>query len=262
MAFASERLRKITKILAYIHVQIRFRQTRKSTPYAGIILTDMCDDVCTGSSAASEQTQNIAYPEDPSDPMLRKWVKDPENPILRHPAGVGIKDFRDPTTAWKDENGQWVLTVGAKMGTTGMALLYKSDDLKHWELQSNPLHAVPRTGMWECVDFYPVANLGQAAFDSYLGSSPSKYVLKVSLDDDRHDYYALGGYNRISESFVPDDVTRDAGIGLRYDYGKFYASKTFFDPVKQRRILWGWVNESDSEANDIAKGWASLMVQT
>ena len=222
----------------------------------------MCDDVCTGSSAASEQTQNIAYPSDPSDPMLRKWVKDPENPIMRHPAGVGIKDFRDPTTAWKDEDGRWVLTVGAKMGTTGMALLYKSDDLKHWELQTNSLHAVPRTGMWECVDFYPIANLGQAALDSYLGSPPSKYVLKVSLDDDRHDYFALGSYNRMSESFVPDDVTRDAGIGLRYDYGKFYASKTFFDPVKQRRILWGWVNESDSEANDIAKGWASLMVPT
>nr|PNR48608.1 hypothetical protein PHYPA_013085 [Physcomitrium patens] len=37
----------------------------------------------TGSSYASEQTQCIANPADPSDPLLRKWVKDHENPILR-----------------------------------------------------------------------------------------------------------------------------------------------------------------------------------
>ncbi|MCI05228.1 beta-fructofuranosidase insoluble isoenzyme CWINV1-like, partial [Trifolium medium] len=45
---------------------------------------------------------------------------------------------------------------------------------------------------------------------------------------------------------------------LRYDYGKFYASKSFFDYAKNRRILWGWVNESDSTQDDIEKGWAGL----
>ncbi|KAJ0030171.1 hypothetical protein Pint_12973 [Pistacia integerrima] len=43
-----------------------------------------------------------------------------------------------------------------------------------------------------------------------------------------------------------------------YDYGKFYASKTFFDNVKNRRILWGWVNESDSIEDDIEKGWSGV----
>ncbi|TXG46444.1 hypothetical protein EZV62_028053 [Acer yangbiense] len=46
--------------------------------------------------------------------------------------------------------------------------------------------------------------------------------------------------------------------GLRYDYGKFYASKTFFDSDKNRRILWGWVNESSSVDDDIKKGWSGL----
>ncbi|GLT54454.1 hypothetical protein SLA2020_276520 [Shorea laevis] len=27
---------------------------------------------------------------------------------------------------------------------------------------------------------------------------------------------------------------------------------------KQRRILWGWINETDTENDDLAKGWASL----
>ncbi|KAH9713334.1 Beta-fructofuranosidase insoluble isoenzyme CWINV1 [Citrus sinensis] len=43
-------------------------------------------------------------------------------------------------------------------------------------------------------------------------------------------------------------------LGLRYDYGKFYASRTFYDNAKHRRILLGWVNESSSKDDDIKKG--------
>lgn len=31
-----------------------------------------------------------------------------------------------------------------------------------------------------------------------------------------------------------------------------------YDPAKRRRVLWGWVGETDSERADVAKGWASL----
>jgi beta-fructofuranosidase len=54
----------------------------------------------------------------------------------------------------------------------------------------------------------------------------------------------------------------DSGVDLRYDYGKFYASKTFFDGAMNRRILWGWINESDSESDDIKKGWSGLQVMS
>lgn len=203
----------------------------------------------------------MAVPADPSDPLLRKWVKQPENPVLRHPPGIQNADFRDPTTAWKDDDGHWLMTVGAKKHRTGVALLYKSKDLVHWELHEDEiLHSVPDTGMWECVDFYPVAVQGHQGLETYSSDPALKYVMKASLDEDRHDYYALGGYNVNTKRFYPDDPGRDCGIGLRYDYGKFYASKTFFDPKKERRILWGWVNESDSEAADIAKGWSSVQV--
>ncbi|KAI3698379.1 hypothetical protein L2E82_41886 [Cichorium intybus] len=40
--------------------------------------------------------------------------------------------------------------------------------------------------------------------------------------------------------------------------GPMYYNGSFFDPVKDRRILMAWVNESDSEADDIAKGWSGL----
>jgi beta-fructofuranosidase len=45
---------------------------------------------------------------------------------------------------------------------------------------------------------------------------------------------------------------------LRVDYGKYYASKTFYDRIKQRRILWGWIGETDNEGDDVLKGWASV----
>ncbi|KAK0600973.1 hypothetical protein LWI29_020093 [Acer saccharum] len=85
-----------------------------------------------------------------------------------------------------------------------------------------------------------------------------KHVVKASMDDDIHDYYALGTYDDKTATWVPDNPTIDVGIGIRYDYGLFYASKTFFDQNKKRRLLWGWVGESDSESADVKKGWASL----
>jgi sucrose-6-phosphate hydrolase SacC (GH32 family) len=74
--------------------------------------------------------------------------------------------------------------------------------------------------------------------------------------------YTCDRYDSINNKWKPDNSETDVGIGLRYDWGIFYAAKTFFDPVKQRRILWGWIGEADSERSDIRKGWASLMVRT
>lgn len=46
----------------------------------------------------------------------------------------------------------------------------------------------------------------------------------------------------------------------RLDFGNYYASKSFYDSNKGRRILWGWSNESDSSSDDVAKGWAGIHV--
>ncbi|KAM0878823.1 hypothetical protein ACQ4PT_034638 [Festuca glaucescens] len=45
----------------------------------------------------------------------------------------------------------------------------------------------------------------------------------------------------------------------QYDHGNFYASKTFYDPSKQRKILWGWASESKGWAGiQESKGWAGI----
>lgn len=119
--------------------------------------------------------------------------------------------------------------------------------------------------MLECVDLYPVGTSGDISNQGLeMSAGPSKglkYVLKGSMDEERHDYYALGTFDFTTFKFTPDDDELDVGSGLRYDWGKFYASKTFYDQEKQRRVLWGYVGEVDSKQDDLAKGWASIQVR-
>ncbi|WOL13670.1 beta-fructofuranosidase 1-like [Canna indica] len=217
----------------------------------------------TGSTNESVQVQNLVVPADPNDSLLLRWSKSDANPVLLPPAGVAPYDFRDPTTAWIDSEGFWRVAIGTKDDAhAGIAIVYRTADFLNYELLPGVLHRVVGTGMWECVDFYPVATGGNAMGEGLDASVPAgngvKHVLKASMDDDRHDYYAIGSYDLEKNAWVPDNPEADVGIGLRYDWGKFYASKTFFDPAKQRRVLWGWVGETDSEAADVKKGWASL----
>ncbi|KAJ1692891.1 hypothetical protein LUZ63_009589 [Rhynchospora breviuscula] len=224
----------------------------------------------TGSTNASVQVQNLAIPSDLSDPLLLHWTKYEGNPVLTPPSNLLPKDFRDPTTAWFDNSDStWRIAIGSKDDShAGIALVYKTKDFISYEQIPGLLHKVAKTGMWECVDFYAVSasssSANQAIDTTVLatmsnGQDDVRHVLKASMDDDRHDYYAVGRYNAINNKWKPDNDEIDVGIGLRYDWGIFYASKTFFDPVKQRRILWGWIGETDSEKADIRKGWASLM---
>ncbi|KAI4323841.1 hypothetical protein L6164_023416 [Bauhinia variegata] len=212
----------------------------------------------TGSTDKYVQVQNLATPANLSDPLLLDWVKYPGNPVLEPPPGILPKDFRDPTTAWIGPDGKWRITLGSKFGRTGISLVYTTTDFIHYKLQKHYLHAVPGTGMWECVDFYPVSINGSNGLETSVNGEGVKHVLKASLDDTKLDYYALGTYFIQNDTWRPDDPLMDVGIGLLYDYGRYYASKSFYDQKKQRRISWGWIGETDTESDDLKKGWASL----
>ncbi|KAF7105621.1 hypothetical protein CFC21_106407 [Triticum aestivum] len=200
------------------------------------------------------QVQCLAQPVDPNDPLLRTWTKYPGNPVLFPPPGTYKKDFRDPMTAWFDKSDNtWRTIIGSKddHGHAGIALMYKTKDFINFELIPHPVHRVEGTGMWECVDLYPIG-------DSKNSSEKELYVLKASMDDERHDYYALGRFDAAANKWTPLDPELDVGIGLRYNWGKLFASTSFYDPAKRRRVSWGYVGETDSNLTDIAKGWANL----
>ncbi|CAL9762993.1 unnamed protein product [Musa acuminata subsp. burmannicoides] len=214
----------------------------------------------TGLDPRERQVQNIAYPKNLSDPYLREWVKPDFNPVIAPDDGVNGSAFRDPTTAWRGPSGHWKLVVGSKWNKRGKAILYRSRDFVHWVKAKHSLHSARDTGMWECPDFYPVALKGTRGLDTSVYGHGMKYVLKVSLDITRYEYYTVGKYYHDKDKYVPDATSADDNTGLRYDYGNFYASKTFFDGKKQRRILWGWANESDTSDVDKAKGWAGIQM--
>lgn len=215
----------------------------------------------TGSSVGSVQLQNLAVPTNISDPLLIDWKKYESNPIIAPPPGIRVDDFRDPTTAWYyPGDSSWRIVIGSKDSNhRGVSIAYKTKDFIHYDILPGSMHSVAGTGMWECIDFYPISTDKAIGLDTSTLNGPGvKHVMKVSLDDDRHDYYAIGSYDVEANTWTPDDPLSDVGIGLRLDYGVVYASKSFYDPVKKRRVLWGWVPESDSESADVQKGWASL----
>ncbi|XP_042509321.1 beta-fructofuranosidase, cell wall isozyme-like isoform X2 [Macadamia integrifolia] len=212
----------------------------------------------TGGDPQNRQVQNLALPKNLSDEFLREWIKPPRNPVMTPIDGINASSFRDPTTAWKGLDGRWRVIIGSQIDRQGKAILYRSKDFIHWVRAQHPLHSSNNTGMWECPDFFRVSVNSTVGLDTSLNGPSVKHVLKVSLGETQHDCYTIGTYDLKKDMYIPDNGSIDNGFGLRFDYGKFYASKTFFDSSKNRRILWGWINESDSEQDDIKKGWSGI----
>ncbi|XP_045792585.1 beta-fructofuranosidase, cell wall isozyme-like [Trifolium pratense] len=221
----------------------------------------------TGIDINQHQTQNLAIPKNVSDPFLREWIKLPNNPLMVPTIGnkINATSFRDPTTSWiGHHDGLWRVLVGSQQkGNKGITLLFKSKDFVNWVQAKNPFYSAQKIGMMECPDFFPVLINGSIGLDtSSYGHVNIKHVLKVSLIDVSHDYYLIGTYDIIKDVFIPnkgfEQNNYELSLVLRYDYGKFYASKTFYDDVKKRRVLWGWINESSTQEDDVQKEWSGI----
>ncbi|KAK3220508.1 hypothetical protein Dsin_014478 [Dipteronia sinensis] len=205
------------------------------------------------------QVQNLAMPKNFSDPYLKEWFKYKKNPILSAPEPINATLFRDPTTAWLGPDKIWRMVIGSLIeNKKGLVILYTSKDFKHWIKAKDPLYSETRTGMMECPDFFPVSTTDQNGVETSILGPNVKHVLKVSIFDDQIDSYSIGTYDVSKDKFIPEEGYFGDVPGLRFDYGKFYASKSFFDSDKNRRILWGWVNESSTWGDDIKKGWSGL----
>jgi len=186
------------------------------------------------------ERQMVAISADPEDPDQRKWVKIPQNPVLAAPPpGMKVIGWRDPAL-WK-EASTWYMIIGSgEHGIGGLALLYRSEDLRNWTYlhplaiadrgsgQQTP--SGPDADMWECPDFF------------LLDGKP---VLLVA----RGNSYLRGTYS--GHKFHQE-------FGGRIDFGAAYAQKTMEDE-KGRRIWWGWIHEKRSMRAQAAAGWAGVM---
>ncbi|XP_022880553.1 beta-fructofuranosidase, insoluble isoenzyme CWINV5-like [Olea europaea var. sylvestris] len=79
--------------------------------------------------------------------------------------------------------------------------------------------------MWECLD-YPVSTHRRTGLHSSFNGRKTKHVIKASFSD--HDYYVIGNYDLKTDRYNVDVDFMDSIKQLRYDYGMFYASKTFY----------------------------------
>ena len=175
---------------------------------------------------------------------MMTWRKYTGNPVIgAPPQGMEITGFRDPCV-WR-EGDEWFLAIGSGIkGQGGMVLLYRSKDLIHWDY----LHllckgrredllpgkdAVSSGEMWECPDFFPLAD---------------KRALIVSTQGAV--IYSVGSY--VNYYFHPE-VQGKADLGDSY-----YAPRSMEDE-KGRRILWGWVREGRSDTAQRAAGWSGVM---
>ncbi|CDP17005.1 unnamed protein product [Coffea canephora] len=153
-------------------------------------------------------------------------------------------------------DGQWRFLIGSSKNSRGIAYLYKSKDFINWVQDENPFHSKEKTGNWEGLDFFPISLKGNEGLENWMINGENvKFVLKVSLDPTRYDYYTIGKYLPKTDRYILDNTALDGSKGLRYDYGNFYASKSLFDPGKKRRIIWGFSNESDTRMDIVEKGW-------
>uniref|UniRef100_A0ACD5ZAC5 Uncharacterized protein n=1 Tax=Avena sativa TaxID=4498 RepID=A0ACD5ZAC5_AVESA len=114
--------------------------------------------------------------------------------------------------------------------------------------------------MVECPDLFPVADPGdQNGLDYAPSNGAAWHVLKLSVMATLQDYYVVGRYDDSADTFAPAAGSdNDSRTWRRLDYGHVYASKSFFDARKNRRVLWGWANESDAEADYVARGWSGV----
>jgi hypothetical protein len=90
------------------------------------------------------------------DDSLERWVKYDRNPIIAAPPeGLAVTGFRDPCV-WREPDG-WYLALGSgREGGHGLVLLYRSDDLLHWEYL-HPLfegESAATGRIFECPNFF------------------------------------------------------------------------------------------------------------
>ncbi|CAF2112402.1 unnamed protein product [Rotaria magnacalcarata] len=188
--------------------------------------------IYTGINESHAQVQCQALPANLTDPTLSKWIKWPSNPLITSPNG------RDPSTAFQDDHNNYYLIYAFDCDElSGQAVLFTSRDFVNWTYL-HPIHSNHYDTFWECPDIFNVSN---------------RLVMKVSLRG--QDFWAVGELDPIQKNFRPLAGDVDEYTQL-IDQGKFYASKSFYDPIHDQQVIVGWIGEDDDQGEK--RGWQGM----
>ena len=175
--------------------------------------------IYTGASA-EKQTQNLAYSRDGGT----SWTKYSANPVL----DLGLKDFRDPKVFWHEATESWVMVVS--LPAQHKLRIYRSKNLRQWELASEFGPAGAVAGVWECPDLFELPVFDIASKRAYVTAkhADSRWLLSVNVGSGgpaggSADQYFVGRFD--GYRFTEDHP----GSGPHWvDWGKdFYASTSF-----------------------------------
>jgi len=195
--------------------------------------------IYTGDSKDKED-QNIAVSRDAGT----TWTKFASNPVI----DLNRKNFRDPKVFWHAPSQSWVMVVS--LADQHKVQIYRSKNLRQWELASEFGPAGAITGVWECPDLFelPVMDAsGKRVYDTVTRHFVSRWVLSVNVSrggptKGSGDQYFVGQFD--GSHFTEDHP----GSGAQWaDWGKdFYASTSFSNiPASpegnQERVWIAWM---------------------
>jgi beta-fructofuranosidase len=208
------------------------------------------------------------------------WNKLSNNPILKEePDGVSVTGWRDPSlTEWPEmdairgEKSLYGLISGGinKRGPTTFLYAVDAADLTRWTY-IGPLLDLPKTDgpsrRWsgdygvnlECTNLVTLQS----------GSTPRTFLLTGSEGGKRDWVENSYGSQSTPERTIrwclwlsgsltkrQGEVKLDYRFGGILDHGCFYAANSFYDPVGERHVVWGWIPEEDVTLDySRKKGW-------
>ncbi|MHC4152387.1 MAG: GH32 C-terminal domain-containing protein [Planctomycetota bacterium] len=167
-------------------------------------------------SLSDKQVQCLAY----SNDRGRTWTNYSGNPIIGdRRALIGNEDIRDPKIFWHEPTKKWVMVLFEGIGNS----IFTSDNLKDWEHQSHIEDS------WECPELFELPVDGDPENTKWvMYGAAGVYMIgdfdgkKFTMESGKH-YYSTG---KLNSDF------KHKGI--------FYASQTYNDEPKGRRIQLGW----------------------
>lgn len=171
-------------------------------------------------------------------------------PVIEHPLGY-TRHVRDPKV-WQEEDGSYWMILGAQTkALTGDTLLYRSDDLLHWESYGSLLQDKPELGyMWECPDLLKFNEADCLLFSPQGLPAEEKCFLNTNQTG-----YLVG-------KFTPADRFVSSSLFQELDHGfEFYAPQTFREG--ERIILYGWAaampESNEQSLPTIKEGWVHAL---
>lgn len=172
------------------------------------------------------------------------------NPIINSdalPSGSNLEDFRDPKI-WKDGDWFYVVIGSRHADESGQILLYKSKDLKEWNIVTILDRSENKIGrMWECPDFFNIDG------KQVIIISPQEVKAEgLKFHNGNNTVYLIGEYDKENYKFNREHY---APIDFGLD---FYAPQTLEDK-DGRRIMIGWMQSWENSIVPKEFKWCGMM---